>query len=267
MCKRSKPDRLAKIFLRRYRMNLLSLPGNRVRCGSVYIKQGKSLTAPGDLADIVEPALALPNPYVEEDLPDLRGTWSETVKTGVSLKLLADFLAALGAPALIDKLQAGVQRGDIHSFSFRFADAVRESISPTNLANTLEKHRFRAGNAWVKDGNRYYVAAAVVRSPSITIRAHDEQDRALDLGAGVAGVGSGNVTVSRDSDDQNALVYRGKEPIGFAVELYELHTDKSGELAFKTSDGVLKIVGFDDNERPESAFLGDDDEMIAEVHQ
>src|SRR4051812_19820378 len=106
MCKRSKPDPLAEIFLRQYRMNLLKLPGSRVRCGSVFVKQGKALTAPGALADLVEPALELPAPYLETNLPDLRGTWSRTISTQLGLGLLENFLAALGAPGLIDELRA-----------------------------------------------------------------------------------------------------------------------------------------------------------------
>jgi len=266
MCKRSKPDPLAEVFLRRYRMNLLSLPGNRVRCGSVYVKQGGSLTAPGDLADLVEPELQLPPPYMEPNLPELRGTRSDRVAAQLGFGLLESFLAALGAPGLLDKLRAGAERQRVRGVSFRFRDAARESLSPTALAAALEGHRFQTANAWIKDGNRYYVAAAVVRSPSISIRAHDEAANAVDLGAEVATLASAETAVSVERSQDNELTYRGGEPIGFAVELYELMWDaESSSLAFATPSGPLPVVGFDDGERPESVFVGEDDEAIAKV--
>ena len=62
MCRRDSSDALIRKFLKDYQVNLLSMPGRRVRCGSVYIKQGKRITAPGLLSEIIEPELTLESP-------------------------------------------------------------------------------------------------------------------------------------------------------------------------------------------------------------
>jgi hypothetical protein len=266
MCKRSNPDPLARIFLERYRMNLLAMPGNRVRCGSVYVKQGRSFTAPGDLADLVEPDLQLPPPYRESDLPELRGVWSDKVEAQLGIGLLQNFLLALGAAGLVDHVKAHVKRRNVCSVTFRFRDPERESFNPTALGHALEDHRFRGSSPWVSPGNSYYVAAAVIRSPSISIRARDERDNAVDLGAGVATAVEATAGVSLEHGEDNELTYKGKEPIGFAVELYWLGwDDERGSLVFNLPKGPQPVAGFDDGDRPEPVFVGEDDEAVVEV--
>src|SRR4051812_895812 len=179
MCKRKKADPLAEMFLRHYRMNLLSPPGNRVQAGSVYVRRNKVVMAPGELAKILEPELQLPKPFVENDLADLAGTWSGTIDLKVGIGLLDGFLAALGAAGLINKLRAGAERKKAQKISFRFANAERASYSPPVLAEALEGRRFRTKNALVREGNRYYVAAAVIRAASISVRTHDERENAV----------------------------------------------------------------------------------------
>src|SRR4051794_33507524 len=77
MCRRDTQDDLVRMFLDRYTINLLSPPGDRVRCGSVYVKAGRSFTAPGELSELVEPPVTLPDPYLEKRIEDLSGSWSD----------------------------------------------------------------------------------------------------------------------------------------------------------------------------------------------
>src|SRR5262252_1587543 len=108
MCRRNTNDVLIRSFLDHYRANLLSMPGRRVKCGSVYIKEGGRITAPGLLSDIVEPPLVLAEPFKEEDLADLSGTWSDSVSFRIGIGLLENFLTMMGAAGLVDKLRASV---------------------------------------------------------------------------------------------------------------------------------------------------------------
>ena len=125
MCRRDSTDVLVRNFLDHYQVNLLSMPGGRVGCGSVYIKEGKHVTAPGSLSDIVEPAITLDEPYHEPDLADLSGTWSGSVSLNLGIGLLHNFLTALGAAGLINKLQASVQPTSVKNIAFRFAEVSR----------------------------------------------------------------------------------------------------------------------------------------------
>src|ERR1700691_71927 len=133
MCRRDSTDVLVRNFLDHYQVNLLSMPGGRVGCGSVYIKEGKRVTAPGSLSDLVEPAITLAEPYHEPDLADLSGTWSGSVSLNLGIGLLHNFLTALGAAGLINKLKASVQPTSVKNIAFRFREVSRDSLSPISL--------------------------------------------------------------------------------------------------------------------------------------
>jgi hypothetical protein len=260
MCRRDTTDQLIRKFLDDYQVNLLSMPGRRVRCGSVYIKEGKRLTAPGLLSEIIQPELTLPDPFPEDDLSDLSGTWSDSVSLSVGIKLLSNFLTALGVGGLIDKLQASVKQTSVRNVAFRFKKVSRESLSPAGLGTALVGHHFRPGHPWVKDGNQYFAVASVLRSASISIQGRDKQDSAVGLGAGLATVADVDAKVQVKEEDDNAVTYHGRDPLAIAVELYELRWDTAlQELVFHTPRGPLRILGLQEDEPPDAVFIGDDE--------
>ncbi len=268
MCRRDTNDQLIRKFLDRYQVNLLSVPGRRVQCGSVYIKQGKRITAPGLLSEIIEPELTLERPFVEDDLADLSGTWSDSVSLTVGVKLLSNFLNALGAGALIDKLQASVKETSARNVAFRFTKVSRESLSPAGLGTALVGHQFIEAHPWVKDGNRYFAVAAVLRSASISIQGRDKQDSAVGLGAGLATVADVDAQVAVEQGSDSEVTYHGRNPLAIAVELYELRwdTDRQG-LVFQLPGGVgpLRILGLQEDEPPDPVFLGDDEDVLIDA--
>ncbi len=268
MCRRDTNDVLIRKFLRDYQVNLLSMPGRRVRCGSVYIKQGKRITAPGLLSEIIQPELALESPFVEDDLAGLSGTWSGSVSLTVGIRLLSNFLAVLGAGGLIDKLQASVKETRVRSVAFRFKKVSRESLSPAGLGTALVGHRLVQANPWVKEGNQYFAVASVLRSASISIQGRDEQDSAVGLGAGVATVADVDAKVQVEQASDSEVTYRGHEPLAIAVELYELSWDTDRrELVFQTPRGPLRLLGLQDDEPPDPVFVGDDEDAFIDVEE
>jgi hypothetical protein len=258
MCRRDTNDVLVRKFLDRYQVNLLSMPGRRVQCGSVYIKEGGRITAPGALKDIIKPPLTLEEPFVENSLADLSGTWSGSVSLNVGIGLLHNFLAALGAAGLIDKLQASVRQTNARNIAFRFREVSRESLSPVGLGLALVGHRFAQSNPWVKDGNQYFAVTAVLRSGSISIQGQDRQGSAADLGVGVATVADVDAKVQVERESQSEVTYSSCDALAIAVELYELRWDaEEQELVFHTPRGPLRILGITENDPPDPAFIGD----------
>ena len=265
MCRRDTDDPLVRTFLDRYRVNLLALPGTRVQCGSVYVQEGDNLTAPGALADLVEPAITLPDPYVEDRLPDLSGKWSARVEVGAGIGLLENFLTALGAAAAVDELKASVNRTRTREVAFRFREAGRESLSPTGLGQALVGRRFTESNPWVREGNRYFVVAAVIRSPSISVQGLDERSSAVDLGAGIATIADVDATVEVERASSSELVYRdrGGRALAIGVELYELRWDpRDSELEFSTPAGPLKLSGIEPGTAPDPVFIGKSEDIL-----
>jgi hypothetical protein len=262
MCRRDSTDDLVRNFLDHYQVNLLSMPGRRVSCGSVYIKEGKGLTAPGSLSDIVKPAITLDEPYHEPYLADLSGTWSGSVSLNVGIGLLRNFLTALGAAGLIDKLQTSVQQTSVRNIAFRFREVSRDSLSPTSLGAALVGHRL-ARSPWVRDGNQYFAVAAVLRSRSISIQGRDTGDSAADLGVGVATVADVDAKVQVERESQSDVTYSGREALAIGVELYELRWDDGQqEFAFQTPKGPLPVRGLREDQPPDPVFIGDDEDAF-----
>jgi hypothetical protein len=263
MCRRDSTDQLVRNFLDHYQVNLLAMPGRRVTCGSVYIKEGKRVTAPGSLADIVEPAIELGQPFHEPDLADLSGTWSGSVTLNAGIGLLRNFLTALGAAGLIDKLQASVQQANVHSIAFRFREVSRDSLVPTSLAAALIGHRLARANPWVRDGNHYFAVAAVLRSRSISIQGRDGNDTATGLGAGVATVADVDLKVRVERESESQVTYTGPDALAIGVELYEVCWDDTRqEFAFHTPKGPLHVVGLTEDQQLNPAYLGDDEDAF-----
>jgi hypothetical protein len=269
MCRRDSNDVLVRKFLNDYQVNLLSMPGRRVQCGSVYIKQGKRITAPGLLSEIIAPKLTLESPFVEDDLADLSGTWSASVSLTVGIKLLSNFLNALGASGLIiNKLQASVKEANVRSVAFRFQKVSRESLSPAGLGTALVGHHFVPAHPWVAEGNRYLAVASVLRSASISIEGRDQQDSAVSLGAGLATVADTDATVQVDRKSESEVTYSGGDPLAIAVELYELRWDSNRQgFIFMTPAGPLPILGLREDEPPDPVFVGDDEDAFIDAEE
>lgn len=268
MFRRDTTDKLIRQFLDDYQVNLLSMPGRRVGCGSVYIKAGKRITAPGLLSEIIEPELTLEEPFPEDDLPDLSGSWSDSVSLSFGITLLGNFLTALGVGGLVDKLQASVKETSARNIAFRFKKVSRESLSPAGLGTALVGHHFKPGHAWVHAGNQYFAVASVLRSASISIQGRDKQDTAVGLGAGLATVADADANVQVQEEDDHALTYHGHKPLAIAVELYELRWDAGRqELVFQTQRGPLRILGLREDEPPDPVFAGDNEDAFIEVEE
>lgn len=268
MCRRDTNDILIRKFLDRYQVNLLSMPGRRVQCGSVYIKEGKRLTAPGSLNDIVEPPVTLGKPFAEDDLADLSGTWSGSVSLKAGIGLLHNFLTALGAAGLIDQLRASVQQTNVRNIAFRFREVSRESLSPTGLGAALAGHRLARSNPWVKDGNQYFAVAAVLRSRSISIQGRDNQDSGADLGVGVATVADADAGVRVERESGSEVTYSGQVTLAIGVELYELRWDDDRqELMFHTPRGPVRILGIREDEPPDPVFVGAEENAFIDAEE
>jgi hypothetical protein len=268
MCRRDTTDELIRKFLVDYQVNLLSMPGRRVGCGSVYIKEGKRLTAPGLLSEIIEPELTLESPFEEDDLSDLSGTWSDSVSLSVGIKLLSNFLTALGVGGILDKLQASAKETSARNVAFRFKKVSRESLSPAGLGTALIGHHFKPRHPWVKAGNQYFAVASVLRSASISIQGRDKEDTAVGLGVGLATVADVDGKVEVKEEDEHALTYHGRKPLAIAVELYELRWDTDRrEFVFQTPRGPLRILGLQEDEPPDPVFIGEDEEAFIDPEE
>jgi hypothetical protein len=268
MCKRKNPtDPLVREFLQTYSINLLPLPRQHARPGELYIKTAGTVKAtPGWINEIIEPEVELPEPF-GETLPSLSGVVSEMVDANFGLKLLENFLFALGIPpGILDNVKLGYHKTNTTQVAFQFNDVSRQSIDPFTIGGGLIGRRLRP-NPFVQEGNQYYVAAAFVWSPSIVVHARDAACTEVDLGAGLIGAVDADAGVKAERAADGAMTYKGREPVAFGVELYDLEydSDRQSFLMGTQKQPVALMRGR--RTKPTPAFPAENDEALLTVEE
>jgi hypothetical protein len=250
-------DPLVRYFLEQYRLNLLTVPREGVKPGDLYVEDDKGITASGRVAGFLTPRPKLPRALRGETMADLSGRVSRSLSLDVGLGLLQNFLLALGAAGVMDKLRAGYEREKTTGLRIRFTDATRDSFDLGALGQALGTSRLDASNALVNEGNRYYLVAGVVRTPSVTLVAEDGSKRRVDLGAGVLQAVDAEVGVSTERAESGEITYTGTKRLAIGVELYELAWDEdAGRLSLGNPDGALAVRGRAGAAGPAPAFIG-----------
>jgi hypothetical protein len=260
MCKRQTNDPLVRLFLDEWRLNPLAVPRERAEPGDIWLKRSRQVVGPLELEPLLEAPVALPDADPTERLGDLNGTSSHAYELKVGLGLLGAFLTALGAGAAVQKVEAGYERNRARTVSVRFSGVTRDAIDAGRLGRALSAARFDERHALAKEGDRRFVAAAVVRAPSLAIRAQDERKSTVTLEADVvAAVNAHASTTARTSED-GEVTYTGTSPLAIGVELYELSRREDGTLSM----GLPGAAEFRAGRRlpPAPAFIGDDDEAL-----
>jgi hypothetical protein len=245
MCRRDRDDPLVRHFVDEYGVNLLKRPREHVECGQVYVEQGGTLSAPADLEGLLAPIPQLPEPRRGELMADLEGRVSLGVEREVGLDLLQGFLAVLGAAGVVDELRAGYRDARTSSVRFAFRQPTRDAINIGTLSSRLAASRLDDSQPLVANKNRYYLIGAVVRTPSVTVKAQDESAQGVELGASVLAAvdATGAVRTTRSSEDE--VTYEAAEDgraLAIGVELYELtHDRKADRLRIGMTDEALEI--------------------------
>jgi hypothetical protein len=266
MCKRSTPDPLVRTFLDRYNLNLLPLPRSGIECCDLFRRADDGrVSTEFALGNVVTPDLGELKLDLGEHLGALEGTLSHGRDLDFGLGLLGGFLAALGAPGVLNRVGTQYRRSRTQSLAFEFREATRDSVDPGALGNALIDRRLRQDHPLVLEGSRYFVVSGLARSPSLTVHAttHAESGGGFDVEAVQVASAQAGLTVRRESD--TAVTYKGNRALVFGVELYELfYDDGQAALRMLTPDGPLYSHGA----QPlvlEPAFVGPDGDAFIEL--
>ena len=263
MCKRRSDDPLVRMFLDRYKINLLAVPRRRAFCGQVYVRNGRGVSSGAGLDGLVVPAVGLP-PAVEDELAALEGELSNGVEIGAGVGLLRGFLTAIGAGAVLSRLSTGFERSSTAQLRFSFSGVTLDSIDPSSLAGALAGRRLVAANPLVQPGNEYFVTGGVVRSTAISVVAEDSRRRRVELGAELAQVLDADASVTLESGGNGELTFTGAAPLAIGLELYKLHFDDSGALRMTPQD-PRDPVQAGKGPTPEPELVAPDDEALLEL--
>jgi hypothetical protein len=270
MCKRSnrRNDPLVDLFLSKYKLTLLPLPLETAECGQVYIKRpgAKFGAVPGSIAELVTPPIKLPAAVPDGVVPDIRGERSGAVPVTVGLKLLGNFLAALGVPpGLVNQVHAGYQRTGSTTVQFSFKDATRDEMDPFSIGTALIGRQWIAEHPWIGEGNLYYISAAVVRCSSISIDTDSDSSNTLDAGVGVLKLVNADASVSVKRHESGTITFKGTKRLAIGVELYDVSYDEAlGKFSMGGRDAAVDVRRGKEVEL-QPAFPADDDEALLEV--
>jgi hypothetical protein len=131
MCKRSTPDPLVRTFLDRYNLNLLPLPRSGIECCDLFRRADDGrVSTEFALGNVVTPDLGELKLDLGEHLGALEGTLSHGRDLDFGLGLLGGFLAALGAPGVLNRVGTQYRRSRTQSLAFEFREATRDSVDP-----------------------------------------------------------------------------------------------------------------------------------------
>ena len=255
MWKRNAKDPLARLFVDRYGLHVLSRPREAVSVYDVFPVAGNRAASPGSLSAFVGAQPPLPEIRRGEMLADVCGTTSDSVSGGAGFKFLEAFLAALGAMPVLGKLSVHFAAGRSAGIRFRFSNAVRDSVDVFAFERGLRKHKCDRDDLLMKDGYRYYVAIGVHRSNSLGFKLLDSTSAAMDLSAEVEGLASGQFDFKVAGDRE--LMIKTDKPLAYGVELSELvYNPKRTRLELAVTKDFVKVMA------PGDKFSGADRSMI-----
>jgi hypothetical protein len=264
MCKRSTDDPLVRAFLDDYGINLLRVPRENACCGDLYVKTGRSVSGPGDVAELFDPAVRLPRPRRNERLADLSGKRSTKIDLKVGIGLLDAFLAAIGAAGVLSKLKASFDLHRVGSVSFAFRDATRDSVDPLKLGTALGQSRLKTDHPFVQPESEYFVTAAVVRTPSISVMLDDDRSQSVDLGADAVHAISVEAGISGEHSSSGEITFAGTTPLAIGVQLYSMRFDaQTGKLSMAAVDRAQRVGARPP--KPAPAFVAEDDEALLSI--
>lgn len=267
MWSRNTKDPLARLFLDKYGLHLLTRARENVAVYDVFQVADSRAASPGSVETFVGAQLALPKVNMREQLAEVSGTTSNSVSGKLGFDFLAGFLAAIGAQVIINKLSATVGRGRAKALRFRISNATRDSVDPFAFERSLRKHHCSPDDLMMKERCRYYVAVAVHRTDELSFTALDTKSAEIDLSAEVAGLGAANIKAGIGAGSE--LTIRVDTPMAYGVELSELiYNDRRSRLELAMTKGYVQTMAAPAGDLPGSArsmIGGAQDSMVLAI--
>jgi hypothetical protein len=239
--RRNTDDPLMRLLLDKYHLNLLSIPRENASVGDVYTTDGNSqqhASPPGNIKYLLDPPFDFSKikTVSGEVMADVSGTISNNTSLDFGFNFLEGFLNALSLVGIGigAKIRANYEAKGAKTVKFSFSSPTRDYIEdPYYLNIKLQKHRIAQGHEL--KGRRYYLVTGLVRSPSISIVAEDQNAKIVDANVNTLEMAEGSVALSIKEAGNGEVVFTGKRSLAFGVELYELIYDKDrDQLKFGT---------------------------------
>jgi hypothetical protein len=195
----------------------------------ILTRDGGALRRFGLLSDVLAARHSLPTDAVRraETTANATGTFTKSVRAGISLGIVNAILAALGGKTGVDLSATGAR-----SVEYAYTDVTADVVNLASLDRWLSGADLLPGGPRAADllvAERLYLAVSSLKAAAVTSRFRDEKgmDLQVDVPAVQQLVG-GSVTVSGSSVRTNVLTFRGSVPLTIAAKVAQLKADERG---------------------------------------
>jgi len=223
-------ESLLKYVLEEYRFHLLPLAREEVPVGLVYLFDGKRASDFAQLTQLFDPKFELPQPS-KEDMSFFDGKVSQEVEVSFGLKLLGSFLAVFGAAGIVNKINASYQAKGTRSIVFSFSGVTRTYILPYIIKELLKGRSIRDEDLIRETQGEYYVVTGVVRSPSITIEAKDQNKKTAKVEVETA-VAEVKGKVSTENIGEGSIKYSNTKDLAFGLQIHHLKYNRRENIFY-----------------------------------
>jgi hypothetical protein len=234
-------DPLVAKLLDDYNLNLLSPPRERFAVGDLCMTSVNITQRIGSIGEFLVPHFELP-PVKHEKLPDISCQVSGSIHANVSFELLGPFLQLIGAMG-VESIRNALDRKDKSTIQFRFPNTTREFIDPIGFAKAIGARQFDIGNPLYNASSRYYAAAGVLRSSSISLVSADDFVKNIESSVRAAALGRVSVNRKGQKGAKSEITFTGaRKTLAYGVQLFELARDEDGKWTLGNS-GYFKVRG------------------------
>jgi hypothetical protein len=258
---RKSVDPLLDLLLKKYHLNLLSIPREHAEPGDLYMQDRNSnfVSTPGRITSILTPEVEIPV-VKSEQMADVSGQVSRDISGKAGLDFLEGFLNKLAGAGIGAKISGAYEKSKESKIIFSFPGAKRDFIDPFLLGSKLIGHTFVTDNPLYSEDNRYYVVAGVAKTNKISIELQGDEKQAVDVNATITEIGNVAGNLKLENNQTAKIIFTGDKDLVFGVELYELEPPKDKKkLTMKPSDEAKVLRG------SEPAFIGPDGDAFISV--
>jgi hypothetical protein len=257
---RNSSDPLLDSLLKKYHLNLLSVPRENALVGDLYMQENNSnvVSTPGNIINFLTPKFEIPVVKQNEQMADVSGQVSKDISGKAGFDFLEGFLEKLGAAGIGAKIRGAYEGSKNNKILFGYPNPKRDSVDPFEFGTKLMGHSFITDHPLYAEGRRYYVVTGVAKTNSLSIELQGDEKQALDLNANIAEIGNASGGFKLENNQTGKITYTGDKNLVFGVELYELKYPKDGQKFSMSPTENAKLLRGRPGDEP--AFIGDPDD-------
>ena len=255
--KRNSNDPLLNSILKKYRLNLLSIPRENAKVGDLYMQDDNSnfVSTPGSITNFIIPQLEIPQITPNEQMSNIAGQASNAISGKAGFDFLEGFLDKLGAAGIGGKVRGAYEGSKSNKIVFAFPNPRRDSIDPFEFGSKLRGSKFMTDNPLYAENRRYYVVTGVAKTNSISIEIQGDKKNSIDVNANISQIVDASANMKLEKNQGGKITYSGNKDLAFGVELYEIgYSNEKEKFVMNSPNDAIVVRG-----NGEPALIGDVD--------